>query len=365
MLGTYVLGFFAALIVTLLATPLVMRLAQRIGAVDRPDNKRKVHTRIMPRLGGLAIFIGFAVSFVLVFPPSFSELYAREALGILAGSIIILIVGILDDKYQLSPKAKLLGQLAAAIVTVSFGLRMPLINLPFDGQLVFGEWISIVATIIWIVAVSNAINLIDGLDGLAAGVSAIATATMMVIAILMGNVVVALYSVLLLGSTIGFLFFNFHPAKIFMGDTGALFLGFCLAGLSVLGFKFVTLIAFITPLLILGVPLSDTFFAIVRRIVNKQPISAADKNHLHHCLLNMGFSHRKTVLIIYGISMVFASAAIIFYNSYATLWAALIIIGVIVIALQLGAEITGLVSKTKKPLTDLYRIVRVYFHLFK
>ncbi len=363
MIGTYVLGFIVSLIVTVLATPAVIRFAKKIGAMDQPNN-RKVHKQLMPRLGGLAIYIGFVIAYLVVFP-SFTTLYATEAMGILIGSTIILLVGILDDKYQLRPRTKFLGQIIAAVVVVMFGLRMPFINLPFDGQLVFSEWLSILVTIVWIVAVTNAINLIDGLDGLAAGVSAIATATMMVIAILMGNYVVAVYSVVLLGSTIGFLFFNFHPAKIFMGDTGALFLGFNLAALSVLGFKFVTLIAFITPLLILGVPLSDTFFAIVRRIVNKKPISEADKNHLHHCLLNMGFSHRQTVLVIYGISLIFGAASIIFYQSYDTLWAALIILGVIIIALQLGAEIIGIVSKTKKPLINLFRTARIYFNLFK
>ncbi|MBO8173597.1 MAG: undecaprenyl/decaprenyl-phosphate alpha-N-acetylglucosaminyl 1-phosphate transferase [Bacillaceae bacterium] len=363
-MSTYVLGFFISLVITVMATPGVMKLAKKIGAVDYPDGKRKVHNKVMPRLGGLAIYIGFVISYLVVFP-SFSALYAKEAAGILVGSTIILFVGIIDDKYQLSPKMKFLGQLVAAIVVVMFGLRMPLINLPFDGQLVFSEWISILATVIWIVAVTNAINLIDGLDGLAAGVSGIATATMMVIAVLMGNFVVALYSLVLLGAIIGFLFFNFHPAKIFMGDAGALFLGFNLAALSVLGFKFVTFIAFITPLLILGVPLSDTFFAIIRRIVNKKPISQADKNHLHHCLLNMGFSHRQTVLIIYGISVIFGTISVLFYQNYDTLWAAMIILGVVIIALQLGAEITGLVSKTKRPLIDLYRSARIYFNMFK
>src|SRR5690606_3348807 len=158
---------------------------------------------------------------------------------------------------------------------------------------------------LWIVGVTNAVNLIDGLDGLAGGVSAIATGTILVMAIIMGNPTVIILSLLLLGSTIGFLFYNFHPAKIFMGDSGALFLGFSLATLSVLGFTQATVVSFIVPLLILGVPLSDTFFAIVRRKVNKLPISVADKNHLHHCLLQFGFSHRKTVLIIYGISLFF------------------------------------------------------------
>jgi UDP-GlcNAc:undecaprenyl-phosphate GlcNAc-1-phosphate transferase len=157
---------------------------------------------------------------------------------------------------------------------------------------------------------------------------------------------------LLLGSIIGFLFYNFHPAKIFMGDSGALFLGFCLATLSVLGFKQATLVSFIVPILILGVPLSDTFFAIVRRKVNKLPISVADKNHLHHCLLQMGFGHRKTVLVIYGISIFFGLCAVLM--SQTSQWVALVFVAVILFVLQLGAEAIGIVSKGKRPVLNLF-----------
>ncbi|GAB7389227.1 MraY family glycosyltransferase [Bacillaceae bacterium] len=358
----YLIAFGIALSVALLTTPLVKNLALRIGAVDRP-NKRKVHTRVMPRLGGLAIVIAFMAAFLPLIPFYKGEYGYGEVFGILLGGSIIALVGALDDKYQLSPRAKLFGQLLAAVVVVAFGLKVEFINLPFDGQLPFG-WLSYPVTVFWIVAVTNAINLIDGLDGLAGGVSAIATATMMTIAWLLGNVVVVLFCAALLGATIGFLFFNFHPAKIFMGDTGALFLGFNLAALSVLGFKSTTVIAFVIPLLILGVPLSDTFFAIVRRIVNRKPISQADKNHLHHCLLNMGFSHRQTVLVIYGISFFFGTMAVIFFNSMETLWAALLVIGIVVILLQLGAEVTGLVSDKKKPVINFFRGLRYRYLLF-
>ncbi|WCK54301.1 MraY family glycosyltransferase [Aneurinibacillus sp. Ricciae_BoGa-3] len=348
-MNSYIYGFILSLVVTVLATPLVKRLAIAIGAVDKP-NHRKVHQRVMPRLGGLAIYIGFSLAYLLFFPSS------KEAMGIFLGGSIIVLVGALDDRFELSPKLKLLGQIAAALVVVFNGLQIELINLPFEGVLSLNwGWVTIPVTVFWIIGITNAVNLIDGLDGLAAGVSGIATAAMMIIALIMGNMVVALYCVILLGGIIGFLFYNFHPAKIFMGDTGALFLGFNLAALSVMGFKFATLIMFVIPILILGVPLSDTVFAMLRRFLNKRPISVADKEHLHHCLLTMGLSHRGAVLVIYGISAVFATAAIIFSQS--TLWGALVIVGLVIIMLEVVAELIGWVGQ-KKPLLNALRRIR-------
>lgn len=181
------------------------------------------------------------------------------------------------------------------------GLEVEFINLPFfTDTLQFGIF-SIPITILWIVAIINAINLIDGLDGLAGGVSTIALVTIATMALIKGDLFVAMVALTVIGSTLGFLKYNFHPAKIFMGDTGALFLGYIIAVLSLLGFKNVTMISLIVPIIILGVPISDTFFAIIRRIVNKQPISVADKSHLHHCLLDLGFTHKQTVLLIYAL----------------------------------------------------------------
>lgn len=256
----YVYGFILSLVVTLAATPLVKKFAIYVGAVDKP-NHRKVHQRLMPRMGGLAIYAGFTLGYWMLFPGFLEQqgIDGSQAFGIFLGGTIIVLVGALDDRFELSPKLKLLGQLAAAAVVVYYGLRIEFINLPFEGILNFEwAWISIIFTIFWIVGITNAVNLIDGLDGLAAGVSGIAIAAMMFMALIMGNAVVALYCVTLLGGVVGFLRYNFHPAKIFMGDTGALFLGFNLAALSIMGFKNVTLFAFIIPILILGVPLSDT-----------------------------------------------------------------------------------------------------------
>ncbi|MCM3704266.1 undecaprenyl/decaprenyl-phosphate alpha-N-acetylglucosaminyl 1-phosphate transferase [Cytobacillus firmus] len=334
---TLVLCFLCSVIMT----PFVKKLALKIGATDRP-NHRKIHQKVMPRLGGLAIYISFLLG-MLIFQPD-----KEYHIPILAGSLLIVILGALDDKYELSARIKLIVQIAAALIVVLWGgVDVNSINTPFGGKIEFG-YFAIPITVLWIVGVTNAINLIDGLDGLAAGVSSIALITISSMAIIMGNTYVIAVSTLVLVSTLGFLFYNFHPAKIFMGDTGALFLGYIIGVLSLLGFKNVTMISFIIPILILGVPLSDTFFAIIRRIVNKKPLSAPDKSHLHHCLLNLGFTHKQTVLMIYAISVFFGLAAIIF--SQAKVWGALLFITVIVLLIELFAEVIGLVGKDYQPL---------------
>jgi UDP-GlcNAc:undecaprenyl-phosphate GlcNAc-1-phosphate transferase len=359
-MSSLIYGLLTSMIIAFIATPYVKKFAEKIGAVDAP-NQRKVHTRIMPRMGGLAIFIGFLVSFFL-FVPFTSK---KELLGILIGGTIILVVGMLDDKLQLSPKWKLLGQLiATAIVVIPFGLKIGVVNLPYSGSLDFTSgwlfWLAIPITMIWIVGVTNAINLIDGLDGLSAGVSAIATGTMAVMAILMNDMVVAIYCFVLLGAIIGFLYFNFHPARIFMGDTGSLFLGFNLAALSIMGFKEAVFVSFIIPIVVLGVPLWDTFFAIVRRIVNKKPISSPDKGHLHHCLLKMGLSHRATVITIYMISIFFGTMAIVLSKT-TELWTTIILIAVLLFIIHMATEVVGLVSRRHRPLINTYRRLKVKY----
>lgn len=338
---TLILCFIASVLIT----PLVKKFALAIGATDKP-NARKVHQKIMPRLGGLAIFISFLIGFLILRPTDDDF----SVLPIIIGSFIIIITGVFDDRFELSAKVKLIGQIAAAAAIVLGGIQLEFINLPFGGKLEFGIF-SIPLTILWIVGITNAINLIDGLDGLAAGVSSIALITISGMAILMGDVFVTSVGLILLGSTLGFLVYNFHPAKIFMGDTGALFLGYMISVLALLGFKNVTMFTLIIPIIILGVPISDTFFAIIRRFVNKQPLGAPDKSHLHHCLLRLGYSHRQTVLIIYGIAAMFGLAAVIF--SQATLWGALFVMGVLLIAIEIFIEKIGLVGKDYKPLLKL------------
>jgi len=340
-------SLIVAFIASILLTPLVRRLAFKIGAVDAP-NYRKVHSRIMPRLGGLAIYLSFLIG-LLVFRPD-----SEYTLAIVLAATVIIVTGILDDMYEISAKAKMIGQLIAAVIIVFFGgIQIEMINLPFGGVMDFGL-LSIPLTILWIVGITNAINLIDGLDGLAAGVSTIALITLSAMAIIVPNPFVLVVAAILAFSTIGFLFFNFHPAKIFMGDTGALFLGFMIAVLSLLGFKNITVVSFIIPVIMLGVPISDTFFAIVRRLRNGQKWSDPDKSHLHHRLLDIGFSHRQTVLIIYGIAIMFGLAAIIF--SMAKIWGAILLVTVILVALELFVEIIGLAGKNYRPLIKLAKI---------
>ena len=336
---TLLLCFIASLAIT----PLVKKLAIKIGATDKP-NQRKVHSKIMPRLGGLAIFISFLIGLAFLRPQD-------EHLGaIIIGAFIIIIIGVMDDMMELSAKVKFLGQIAAALIVVLNGVQVDYINLPFGGGLELGI-LSIPLTILWIVGVTNAINLIDGLDGLAAGVSTIALITISAMAVVKGDIFVLSIAIILIGSTLGFLKYNFHPAKIFMGDTGALFLGFMIAVLSLLGFKNVTMLSLIVPVIILGVPISDTFFAIIRRIVNKKPLSAPDKSHLHHCMLRLGYSHRQTVLIIYAMAASFGLAAFIF--SMSTVWGAMLIVAILVLAIEVFAEKVGLVGKEYRPILRL------------
>ncbi|MEW9053536.1 MAG: MraY family glycosyltransferase [Neobacillus sp.] len=334
---TLIVCFFAAI----LFTPLVKKLAFKIGATDSP-NHRKVHQNVMPRLGGLAIFISFMIGILLVNPDS------PYHLAIVLGSIVILFTGMIDDIKEISPKVKLSGQIIAALIVVVMGdIKVEFINLPFGGEIDFGIF-SIPITMIWIIGITNAINLIDGLDGLAAGVSTIALLTIAGMAAVMGNGYVMMIALILAVSTFGFLRYNFHPAKIFMGDTGALFLGYMIGVLSLLGFKNVTFISLIIPVIILGVPISDTFFAIIRRLVNKQPLSAPDKSHMHHCLMRSGFSHRQAVLLIYAMAAVFGLTAFIF--SQATVWGSLIVILALLITIELIVEKIGLIREDYKPL---------------
>lgn len=344
------LAFIASFVTVLVVTPLVMKFAIIIGAVDKP-NERKVHTKLMPRLGGLAIFIGAIVGYFV------SGLYNERMTGIITGAVIIVILGILDDKYELSAKKKFLVQVFVGIIVVSTGLTIDFMQIPFFTKFELGLW-AYPITVLWIVGITNAINLIDGLDGLAAGISIIGITTIAIMAGAYNKVMILTLAVILIGSILAFLFYNFHPAKIFMGDTGALFLGYSISILSLLGlYKSVTLFSFIVPIIILGVPIFDTFFAIIRRIVNKVPISSPDKSHLHHRLMAIGLTHRQTVLVIYGFGIIFAICALLLKST--TLWGTLLILFGLIILSGLVAEIIGLVSDKYKyrPFLRFYKKV--------
>jgi len=311
-----------------------------LGAVDKPD-ERKVHKVTMPRLGGTSIVLGFTACGAFL---AYTDILGPLA-GILVGGGIIYIVGALDDIYQLSPKVKLLGQIAAALVAVWFGVRVDFITNPFDGLLYLG-YLSIPITVLWIVGVTNAINLIDGLDGLAAGVSAIAAITMGIVALRMGQVMVAAFAFLLAASVFGFLPYNFNPARIFMGDSGSLFLGFVLSSLAVTGvMKSAAIISLFTPVAIWGIPIFDTLFAIVRRARNGSPIFMPDKAHLHHRLMALGMTHRQAVLAIYGVSAFFGCAAVLL--TYLTSPQAMVLLALLLVIVVLAAARVGIVSGGK------------------
>lgn len=331
----------SAFVIAYFSMPLVIRLAYRLGAIDQPD-KRKVHQTAMPRMGGLAIFSAFIIVMLLLVKVS------GPFTGIVIGASLVFIVGLLDDIYQLSPWVKLLGQIIAASVAIYCGVIIHFVNNPFDGMLALG-YLSIPLTFLWIVGITNAINLIDGLDGLAAGVSSIAALTMGVVALMQGQPMVAITAFVLVAATLGFLPYNFHPARTFMGDSGSNFLGFTLACLAVTGVaKSTAVISLLLPIVILGIPIFDTFFAIFRRIYKKAPIFMPDKDHLHHRLLKLGFPHRTTVLIIYGISGFFSLTAIALSwlnNPKATLILALLLLFVVIGANRIGM----LTGKAKVP----------------
>ena len=286
--------------------PFVKKIAMHINALDIPD-ARKVHKYPIPRLGGLGIFMGFLIGYMIFGQNSI------QMNSILIGSFIILLTGMFDDIKPISAKSKLLGQFLASCVIAFYG-NIVLSNLTIFGlNIEFGVF-AYPITIIFIIACANIINLIDGLDGLSGGISSIFYLSTIIICFFQNRYLELelLLSLIMLGSTLGFLIHNFHPAKIFAGDSGALFMGFSIAVISLLGFKTTAITSVFIPLMILAVPILDTLFAIIRRLLKHQKISMPDKQHLHHQLLKMNFSHRNTVLIIYGINILFATASILY-----------------------------------------------------
>lgn len=303
-------AFIAAFIIVLVIVPFVIKFAIKTNAMDAPD-KRKVHHQPIPRIGGLGIYIGFMLSVLIIsFTTNVAVGHGVELAGLLLGGTFIIIVGLIDDYYDLPAKIKLLGQIAAACIMVSFDIRIDFLTNPF-GDWIFLEYLSVPVTVFWIVGLTNTINLIDGLDGLAAGVSTIASITLLLVAYEQGDVFVVFITAALVGSAMGFLKYNFNPARIFMGDSGSMFLGFILSGVSVIGMvKSAATIALIVPILALGLPILDTIFAIIRRYRNGVPIFKPDRGHLHHRLLDLGFTQRQAVLLMYIFSSLLGLSAI-------------------------------------------------------
>lgn len=292
---------------TALIMPAVIKVAKHINAIDVPKDNRRVHTKPIPKLGGLAIFLGFLFGYMLF------GVHSIQMNSILIGSFIIILTGIIDDINPISAKAKLFGQICAGLSIIFYG------NILLNEVTVFGQIIefgifSYPITLLFILGCVNVINLIDGLDGLSGGITSIFLTTMGIIAFLQGRQGTLEITLIFiaLGSVLGFLLHNFNPAKIFAGDTGSMFMGFIISVVSLLGFKGAMFLSFMVPLAVLAIPILDTLFAIIRRFLKKKPIFEADKDHFHHQLLKMNCSQRKTVLVIYFINILFSLAAIFF-----------------------------------------------------
>lgn len=306
-------ALMVAFLIAFLMTPVVKALAHKVGAVDVPKDERRMHSRPIPRMGGLAIFLGFILSALL-----FVEL-SPQIRGMLLGGTIIVVLGILDDIYALPALPKFFVQIVAALIAVYHGNVIQVLSNPnvfsADPYWILGP-LSIPFTVIWIVAITNAVNLIDGLDGLAVGVATISSLTMLVIAMLVSDGVVALLMAALAGSCLGFMPYNLNPAKIFMGDTGSTFLGFVLATMSIQGlFKFYTIISFAVPFLMLGLPIFDTCFAVFRRLSKGQNPMSPDRSHVHHRLIDMGCNQKQAVAVLYVISAILGLSAVVLTTS--------------------------------------------------
>ena len=308
-IGWVAAALVTAMVVALITTPVVKNLAFKVGAVDVPKDNRRMHDHPIPRMGGLAIFFGFILS-VLLFLPLTTQLR-----GMLLGAVVIVILGIFDDIYALSAKLKFAVQIGAALIAVLMGNQIDYLSNPnifsSDPYWHLGV-LSIPISVLWIVAITNAVNLIDGLDGLACGVSTISSMTMLVIALTVAEAQVAILMAALAGACIGFLPYNLNPAKIFMGDTGSTFLGFVLATVSIQGlFKSYAIISFAVPFLVLGLPIFDTCFAILRRLARGQSPMAPDRGHIHHRLIDMGFTQKQAVAVLYLISAILGLSAVV------------------------------------------------------
>lgn len=302
------IAFISAVIISFIMTPLARRLAIRVGALDVPKEARKIHNKPMPYFGGLAIYVAI-ISCMFVYMPHNSTNYY-----IMAGATILVFAGVIDDMYGMPAKIKLLIQILAALIAIRGGVQIHFITNPLSesGMSYLFNWLSFVITLFWIVGITNTINLIDGLDGLASGVASIAATTLLFTAANLGHDFIVMQCAIIAGASLGFLPFNFNPAKIFMGDTGSLLLGYMLAVTSVSGMvKSVAAVALAVPVFALGLPIFDTAFAIIRRYINRKPIMEADKDHLHHKLMKFGLNQRQTVLIMYFISMLLGIVAVI------------------------------------------------------
>lgn len=360
MWGNIAIAFILAFIVAFMATPYTIKIANKIGAVDIPRDKRRMHTKRMPKFGGPAVVLGFIISIIYLIIVMniegslelFNEQqYGKKLLGVLLGIGVIVITGIIDDVKTLKPWQELIGQTIAAIIVVSFGVKIEHLDIPFLYRIGLTEAFSTIVTILWIIGVTNAINLIDGLDGLSSGISLISCMSLLVIFLLNDSPMIATVIVTAMsGALVGFLPYNFSPAKTFIGDVGSNFLGFMLAVVSILGVaKTYTAAVIVLPVIVLGLPIFDVIFAIIRRIAKGKSIKAVfkpDKGHLHHRLVEKGFSQKQAVLILYGLSASLGMFAIILLDS--GIWKALSFLLMIIAAVAIGYR-NFIKEKDEKP----------------
>lgn len=339
----YAIIFVTATILAFIISPIVIKLAFKFGAIDIPKDERRIHKKPMPRMGGFAIYISFLICSLF-----FLKL-DRQVVGIIIGGTIILIMGIIDDIKQLKALHKLIVQIAAATVLIYFGITIKSVSIPFivgNGS-VYIKYLGVPLTILWIVGITNAINLIDGLDGLACGICLISSLTLFGVSIISVRYTSMYLTIILSGACLGFLPYNFNPARIFLGDTGSNFLGFILAAISLQGaIKSAAAVAVAVPILALGLPIYDTLFAIIRRKMNKRPIMEADRGHLHHRLLDTGMSQKQVVLTMYLLSAILGITAIVAMRVSAKQSFALLV-AVCAIIIAMGIEL-GIFSHKPK-----------------
>lgn len=348
MWGNMAIAFILAFVTTFVTTPYTIKIAKKVGAVSEEKDSRRAHRKAMPKFGGPAVILGFLTStiYLLIVMSMENSInlfgvleYWKKLLGFLLGILTISIFCIVDDIKTINPITKLIGQVLSAVIVVASGIRIEGITLPFLNFPQMHEISSILITILWIIIVTNAINLIDGLDGLSSGISVISAISLLVIFVLNGSSLISIILITALaGALVGFLPFNFTPAKTFIGDTGSNFLGFALSVISILGAaKTYTAAVIVLPLIVLGLPIFDTIWAIIRRLVKGKSLKAvfrADKGHLHHKLVAKGFSQKQAVLVLYGISAIFGMFAVILCDS--GIWKALSFLLIVIVAIATG-----------------------------
>ncbi|MDR3214871.1 MAG: undecaprenyl/decaprenyl-phosphate alpha-N-acetylglucosaminyl 1-phosphate transferase [Bacilli bacterium] len=338
---TYLLVFFVTIMISLILTPLVAKVSMHLYIVAWPG-ARHIHKKITPRMGGLAIYSAFFIGTALFVKGD------QQIMALLIGGFIIGLCGIIDDLVELKALNKLAFQILATLVIIFYGqIRLTNIHLPGGINIDFGI-LSTLVTIIWIIGITNAVNLIDGMDGLCAGVTSIILATFAMLSYMQDRSDIVIIAIILLAAILGFLFFNFHPALIFMGDTGSLFIGFMIASISLLGFKSSAFLTLGPAIFILAIPILDTFLSIIRRKLKGVKIMSPDKEHLHHTLMyKIGLSHTKTVLVIYGVTFYFSQVAYVYLINKKI---AFILLIIAFMAIELFVEKTSMISKKYRPI---------------